>query len=377
MTKKKLLIATDSFLPRWDGIARFLIDLLPKLRDDFEITVLAPDFKGEEIEIDKVNIVRFALYNFSIGDYQPPKFNKEKVKRYVEDADLVFTQTLGPIGSSAIKIAHKLKKPVIAFIHSIEWELVTKSISHSKIFEHLSYYMIKRWTKNIYNKCNLIITPSDETSEILNSNGIKALKTVVHLGIDTHMFRPPEDKKKAKQAININPKQKVIGFVGRIGREKDLMTLYKAFLNVEKRKKNVKLLLIGKGLESQSNKFKKKENIIIVGSTKNVARYLQAMDIFVLPSLTETSSLSTMEAMSCALPVLVTKVGHLKYYIKEKENGLFFPKKNDTILALKLSWLLDNEYVRKVLGANARKTIERDYNCEKTINKIKFILEGF
>ena len=45
--RKNLLIATDSFLPRWDGISRFLIELIPRIKDDFEITLVAPDFKGE------------------------------------------------------------------------------------------------------------------------------------------------------------------------------------------------------------------------------------------------------------------------------------------------------------------------------------------
>lgn len=235
MTKKKLLIATDCFLPRWDGISRFLIEIIPKLRHNFDVTVVAPNFGGEDIEIEGVKIVRLELHKFSIGDYQPPKFHSKKIDECVEDADIVFTQSIGSIGGLAIRSAYKQKKPVIAYIHSIEWELVAKSITHAKIVEPVFYSVVKAISRNLYNKCSLLITPSTEISEILKHEGIKTLKTVVHLGIDLEKFNPCPEKKGAKEKIGINPKNKVIGFVGRIGREKDLMTLYNAFLKMQKK----------------------------------------------------------------------------------------------------------------------------------------------
>lgn len=61
----------------------------------------------------------------------------------------------------------------------------------------------------------------------------------------------------------------------------------------------------------------------------------------------------------------------------KKNNGVFFPKKNSTVLAIKLNWLLEKDFVRKVIGANARKTIEKYYDWQNTVDKIKLILEGF
>src|SRR3989344_3246356 len=102
---KNLLIATDSFLPRWDGIARFLIELIPKLREHFKVTVVAPDFKGKEVHIDDVEIVRIPISRFAVGDYQIPKIKRKKIEELVANADIVFTQSVGPIGSIAIRQA--------------------------------------------------------------------------------------------------------------------------------------------------------------------------------------------------------------------------------------------------------------------------------
>ena len=59
--RRKLLIATDNFLPRWDGIARFLLEIIPRLRERFDITVIAPKITEQEVvmpELDGVRIVR-------------------------------------------------------------------------------------------------------------------------------------------------------------------------------------------------------------------------------------------------------------------------------------------------------------------------------
>ena len=149
---KKLLIATDNFLPRWDGISRFLSEIIPHIKDQYDITILAPRYKGNLNPIPKVKIVRFPTYKFSVGDYSPAKFHFKEIKEHVEKADLVFTQTIGPIGALAVFYAHKLKKPVIAYIHSIEWELVAKSISPRKFVEHLFYFiLIKAVMMTIFN----------------------------------------------------------------------------------------------------------------------------------------------------------------------------------------------------------------------------------
>ena len=60
MDKKKLLIATDNFLPRWDGIARFLVELIPALTHKFDVTIVAPRFPGRIPDLP-VKLVLFEI----------------------------------------------------------------------------------------------------------------------------------------------------------------------------------------------------------------------------------------------------------------------------------------------------------------------------
>ena len=232
-----------------------------------------------------------------------------------------------------------------------------------------------RIARRYYNMCDILICPTDEVMYKYEKNGVHVPKKVVPLGTDTEKFRPPENKDEAKLKLRIDPSMKIIGFTGRIGREKDLITLYRAFRRLEKNHHDARLLIVGKGVRELENMFSSSRNIIMPGFVDNVVDYLQAMDIYVLPSLTETSSLSTMEAMSCQLPVVTTPVGYVKEYIREKYNGMFFPFHNSLVLSMKLEMLLENKELRQELGRNARKTIQERFNWDKTVDAIKVILE--
>jgi O-6-methylguanine DNA methyltransferase len=114
-----------------------------------------------------------------------------------------------------------------------------------------------------------------------------------------------------------------------------------------------------------------KEGVIHKPATQRVEKYLPLMDIYVLSSLTETTSLSTLEAMSCGLPCITTKVGYIRDYITEGKNGLFFPKKNSYILSKKIIYLANNKTERKRLGKEARKTIIEKFNWDNTAEEIE------
>ena len=48
-------------MPRWDGITRFLSEIIPKLKDEFKITIIAPEFPGSFKGIEGVDVIRFPL----------------------------------------------------------------------------------------------------------------------------------------------------------------------------------------------------------------------------------------------------------------------------------------------------------------------------
>jgi len=375
--KKRLLIATDNFLPRWDGIARFLSEIIPRLIDSYDITVIAPDYGS--YEDPNIKIIKLPLMKgFKIGDFRIPTLNVQRIRQAVKESEIVFSQTIGPIGASAIYAARRYKKPIAAFTHSIEWELVPKAID-SVILKRYMQMLSKNISRKLYNKCDLLIMPSNSTAEIFMWNNIKTKTAIVNLGVDTQKFRPQdvqEQRNDTRTKLGIAVNDIVIGYHGRIGREKDLITLLRAFSRLQNYHDNIKLLIVGDGLESIKKQLSARKNVILTGAKNNPVPYLQSMDIYCLTSLTETTCLSMLEAMSCGLACISTEVGFIKSYIKDKYNGLFFEKQNPYHLARNIDRLMKDDTLRKNLGANARKTVIERFSWDKTAKGIIESLEG-
>lgn len=373
--KPRLLIATDNFLPRWDGIARFLNELIPGLSQEFSITILAPKFEGNYSAPKGAKVHRFDTMKKSFGDINFSIFDYKKTKKHVQDCDLVLAGSLGPIGICTIFAASKLKKPCLYYVHSIDWELTSNSV---KRFKSLTRLLTKLINWYFYRKVKTLMVPDKEVKKIITTQlHLDKRIEIVRLGIDTNKFIPPEDKRWAKKRVGIPPESTVIGYYGRISREKSLLTLLEAYKKVRKKHPNCKLLVVGDGVPDIITKLDEQDGVILTGSVNNGEHYLQAMDIYVLPSLTETTSFTTLEAMSCGLPVISTKVGYVKEYIKENHNGLFFPKENALVLSLKIGKLLDAPQKMLSMGEHARGTVLRKFKWEITENRIRDLLREY
>jgi phosphatidylinositol alpha 1,6-mannosyltransferase len=363
----KVVITTDSFLPRWDGVARFLSLLIPVLKKNAQVVVFAPKFEGRPIDLG-VNVIRFPLVKIRFGDIYFSSPDKGKMAEHIKTADIVFNQTIGPIGMAGIKLAKKYKKPVVSFIHSIEWDLAKGAVKHGKWFVKRAVRLI---AKRLYNRCSLLVCPSSQVADILSANGIRAKKEIVTLGVQTSMFVPPQSKPAAKAKVGILPTRLVVGYVGRLAREKDLGTLYHAFIKIKRRFPKMVLLLVGGG---SSDEIPKDSNVILAGPQNDVVKYLQSMDVFVLPSLTETSSLATMEAMSCAVPVITTPVGSIPEYVRDGKTGFIFSRRDVNELEKKLVDLLSSASLRKKIGAAGRSVMQKSYSWDKSAEKLAELL---
>nr|MCK4930266.1 glycosyltransferase [Nanoarchaeota archaeon] len=145
----------------------------------------------------------------------------------------------------------------------------------------------------------------------------------------------------------------------------------RAFILVKKTHPKTILIVVGEGVESIKKKLASVTGVILPGSINDVVPYLQAMDVYCLTSLTETTSLTTLEAMSCGVPVIATKVGFVRDYIKPGINGLFFKEGNSYDLAKQIMFLRKQEVLKRKISLEARKIVEKEFNWDKTAKEIE------
>ncbi|HLC52143.1 MAG TPA: glycosyltransferase [Candidatus Nanoarchaeia archaeon] len=366
----KLLLTADTYYPKVDGTLKFMEEFIKRSQQTFEITLLVPFLgkkQGENViylePSKRINLSGYPLMKLSLRNFN-------KIKKTVKDSDIIFVQGPALISYLSIYYGFKYQKRTVFYTHTIAWELFEQFAP--PLLNKIAYNIVKRFSIFFYNHCNEILVPYEELKLELRRSGVRTKITVAKLGVDIDIFSPDENKSYWKSKIGLPADKKVIGYVGRISREKNINVLFNAFKKLKD--KDLQLLLVGDGPEEQKKSFKTINNCKITGFVDNVQDYLKAMDIFVMPSLTETTSLVTLEAMATGLPVITSKIGFIKTYINKGKNGLFFPKNSARILAAKIIKLLEDQEQQGRLGRNARKTVAYIFSWERSINRIKKLL---
>ncbi len=377
--KRRLLLAADTYYPKVDGVLRFMEEFMKRAQGNFMLSLLVPKFStistvrkfkpgqatpGQTTFLQLSPRLKLLTYH-SIRLSSP---NRNKISQAVQQADIVFIQELGPVGFLALRAARKHHKKIVLYVHNTPWEFLEKYFSLNR----LNAFLLRKFFVYWYNRADRLLIPYPELELELRQAGVRTAISVARLGVDIKRFSPAPHKQHWKKKLHL-PSLPIIGYVGRISKEKNTLILLKA---MPKLKEKAFLLMVGDGEERLVQKFKEFPQCRVTGFVSNVEEYLKAMDIFVMPSLTETTSLATLEAMASGLPVLVTKVGYLKRYIHHERNGLFFPRRSASVLAERIDQLLVNPLYAVRLGKQARRTAVSLFSWNRSINTIsKLILK--
>lgn len=168
-----------------------------------------------------------------------------------------------------------------------------------------------------------------------------------------------------RQKYHIDEHCRIIGFVGRLGKEKGCNELFKAFQILKQEYKDVKLLFVGP-IEKENtiepnllSYFKNCDDIIKTGRVQNVEKYMAAMDIFVLPSYREGFGMSVVEAQAMEIPVVVTKYPGPSSGMIEGKTGYAIKIGSVTEIVEKVKCFLQSEELRKEFGKQGRVYVEK------------------
>lgn len=185
-------------------------------------------------------------------------------------------------------------------------------------------------------------------------------------GIDFESFSSTRTKEEAKSALNLRGKVIVL-FMGRLSEQKSLPTLFNAFAAARRDCPALHLLLLGDGparraLEFQAEKLDLSAHVTFAGSQRDVRPYLEAADLFALPSVSEGISNALLEAMSAGLACIATPVGGNAEVLDAGACGVLLPPRDESAWAAALAELGNDSQRRERLGEAARARVRARYD---------------
>ncbi len=203
--------------------------------------------------------------------------------------------------------------------------------------------------------------------------------TSVPTGIDTARFHPG-DKAEARRALGLDPEARHIGIVATLRSWKGHLFLLDAFAQLKR--PNLHLLIVGEGpmrgpIEEKITALGIRERVTLTGQRSDPEHWLQAMDVFCLPSYAnEGVPQAILQAMLCGLPIVTTPVGAILEAVQDNESALIVPPKDPESLAAAIARLLDDDTLAAKLGAEARRVASADFSREAMLDHMEHIFSG-
>ncbi|SEA58279.1 glycosyltransferase [Alkalimonas amylolytica] len=153
---------------------------------------------------------------------------------------------------------------------------------------------------------------------------------VIYNGIEP-LVSTEAGRAKARQELGISPEQRVIGTVARLDPIKNQAMMLEAFARLAPEFPDVVLLLVGDGperhnLEQLAGELKINERVIFAGFKSPATDYMALMELFLLPSLSEGTSMTLLEAMSLGIPCIVSDVGGNPEVVQDGYSGRVLPQ---------------------------------------------------
>lgn len=111
------------------------------------------------------------------------------------------------------------------------------------------------------------------------------------------------------------------------------------------------------------------DRVGFTGYVENVHEYLQASDIFVLPSETEGFGLALIEALACKLPSVATNEGGILDITIDGKNGLLVEPKDPEALYNAIRWLFNNRAAALSFGERGRFTVQERFSIDTIVDR--------
>lgn len=292
-----------------------------------------------------------------------------------EKFDVVHTHTpkAGLLGQLAARISGV--PVVVNTLHGFYFHEGTKPLPRR-------FYV---WMERIAAKCSdsiLSQNREDITTAIEERIAPRELLKWLGNGIDIGRFdrrRLSDERLGAlRDELGLRRGAPVIGFVGRLVKEKGILDLLEATALVARKLPDVQVLIVGPYDEEKpdairpdvAERYGLTDRCRFLGMRHDMPELYALMDVLVLPSYREGFPRAPMEASAMGVPTVVSDIRGCREAVEQGVNGLLFPVGNVTALAQALTELLTDDERRRKMGVSGRAIAEERFDEQKVFERV-------
>ncbi len=374
---------TETYYPEINGVANSVFMLKTELEEIghtvYVFTTTTPGAPEYEYNVFRVP----SLPCVFITERRVGLFYQPKLASFIKklNLDLIHTHTEFSLGVFGRIMAKELKLPMVHTYHTI-YEDYTHYVTHFKSLDKRAKAFVRIFTKICCNTVEQVIVPTEKVRELLLKYSVFKDISVIPTGVNLKKFNPElysgEDILKLKKQFGIEPQDKVLLYLGRISREKNIAEIIEAMPEYMGTRNQVKLLIVGGGPEMERLKqyvadINMQKRIIFTGPQPwdNIGLFYQLGDVFVSASQSETQGLTYIEAMAAGLPVVAKKDKCLENILIPGWNGYDFQDRDGLIKGLDTVFFNPNGIP---YGENSKNKMKK-YSSEEFARNVERVYE--
>lgn len=360
----KIIQVCQRYYPDIGGIethVKEISEMLIKKGFDVEVVCTDPTNKLPKKEIiNGVKVTRF--WAFAPGDayyFSPMIYFYLRNQKY----DLIHAHNYHSF--PALFAAFARKKKFIFTPHTFGFSKSWIRKTLHKFYRPFGDYIFKSASK-------IISTAQFENKWLKETFRIPESK-LIYIPLPINLSNKKNHTEKPRSIIKI-------AYFGRLSHEKNIKVLILAFKLIKMQQQDVSLFIAGDGPARKDLEYLGKNvgNVNFLGRLPetDLKKFLDNIDIFVLPSIFEVSPRAVIEAMSLGIPVVTTPVGELPQVFRDGKDCLFAKIDDPQDMAEKILWLMNNEKQAKEIALSGRSIVEKRYDINNVISDYIRIYEA-
>lgn len=369
----KLGIFTDSYLPYTSGVVRSIQTFKEELTSlGHDVFIFAPSYKNCNNES---RVFRFtSIPSLTNREFTLAVPFSLRLKPIIQDLQLDLIHVHSPflLGRLGARYARKEGIPLVFTYHTLYEEYV----HYVPFARSLTKELAQKVSRDFCNQCDLVIVPTGIIADYLQKIGVTANIRKVPTGIRLNQFQTV-DRFWLRQRFNIDPQEKILLFVGRLGQEKNIGLLLESFSLVNIEMNHTTLVLVGGGpeeeeLRAEADRLGIGEKVIFTGTlpAEEVAKCYAGSDLFVFSSVSETQGIVIAEAKAAGLPVVAVGAYGVSEMVEHGMDG-YLTEPEPLQLAKHICHVLKYDNLREQMSSRARTNAAKlsSVNCTQQLVK--------